>query len=212
MRICKIIRTRRGRFALLDEQGQTMLSADAETLHKHRIQEGSLLDAAGLADLLAETEARCAKDTGLRLLAMRSHARQELYQKLCRRYHEQAAAAAVEKLQQLGLLDDEQFARKNAQALAARHHSAQDIRARLLLRGVSRETVQAVVDDLQLDSQSDCEHLLRSRYRTKLLKGKTEQVLAALARRGFPYRQARCALEQVCSELEQELQEEAQEA
>ena len=74
MTVTRISETKKGRFALFDEEDEFLFSVDGETLHKHGIREGCALDGAALAALRFDSDTRRAKDKALRLLAVRDHA------------------------------------------------------------------------------------------------------------------------------------------
>ena len=71
MRIGKITATKRGRYALFDEDGQFLFSVDGETLLKNNIAEGTALTAPALCARREESDERRAKDKALRLLSLR---------------------------------------------------------------------------------------------------------------------------------------------
>ena len=204
MTISRITETKRGRFALFDEEDAFLFSVDGETLHHHHIREGCALDAAALASLRADSDERRAKDKALRLLAVRDHASQELYEKLCRDFDAHTAAAAVAAMDRLGLLDDEAFARRYAQQLAAQNKSRRQIVEKLTQRGIDRGLAEQAADECAEACEGACLALVRKSYRSKLAAGGREKVLAALARRGFSYGEARDAVECVLNELEKE--------
>lgn len=195
MQVSRITQTKRGRWALFDEEGGFLFSLDGETLLKNHIAEGSLLSAADLGELRAQSETRKAKDKALAYLALRDHAAGELYDKLCRKFDPQSSAAAVAEMQRLGMIDDEAFARRRAAYLAGRSKSRREIEAHLLEKGIDRQTVGAVLEELQLDGSGACYAIVCKNYRSRLARGEQDKVLAALARRGFSYREARDAVE-----------------
>ena len=98
-----------------------------------------------------------ARDSALETLAGQEISANMLYERLCRRYTEQAAAAAVAEMVQLDYVNDARYAE-------ARAHS--------LLADRKRRSAAA---------------LGNSRYRIKLAIGRRDLVVAALQRRGFAY-------------------------
>ena len=197
MTVTCISETKKGRFALFDEEDEFLFSVDGETLHKHSIREGCALDGAALAALRFDSDTRRAKDKALRFLAVRDHASGELYQKLCRDFDEHSAAAAVAEMARLDLLDDESFACRYASQLAARGKSVRQIAMKLEEKGIDRGAAQRALEGA-------CLALVRRSYRAKLAAGQRDKVLAALARRGFSYGEAKDAVERVLTELETE--------
>lgn len=143
----------------------------------------------------------------MELLALRDHAAGELYQKLCRKFDPHSAAAAVAKAGELGLLNDENFARRRAAELLRKRKSRREILQDLAAKGIDRDTAAAAVEALAPEVGLDGEEaedpdlvsaraLLERQYARKLAEGKTQQVAAALARRGFSHTVIRAAMEE----------------
>lgn len=203
IQITGIRKTKQGRFALFDENG-FLFSLDSETFFTHTIEEGMTLTPRQLGELRAVSATRKAADKALEYLSLRDYASGELYQKLLARFDEHSAAAAVAKAAELGLLNDENFARHRAKYLFGRHKSRREIARHLAEKGVDRETADRVLEELYEAGQPSggpspeaaaVLALLRKSYAQKLAGGRRDLVLAALSRRGFSYAAVREALE-----------------
>lgn len=203
--ITRISRTKKGRFALFCDSG-FLFSVDDETFFGEHLAEGMTLDDAELDELLRKSDARRAKDKALGYLAAREHASGELFQKLCRDFDEHTAAAAVAKMDELGLLDDGAFARRAAEWLLSKNKSRSEILRWMDGRGVDRELARQTLEQLFEERQADAPEglgpdgaaalcLVEKQYAAKLTAGKKQNVLAALARRGFSSGDARRAVE-----------------
>lgn len=157
---------------------------------------------------LAETEksadAAAAREKALDLLTGRDFACAELYERLCRRFTGQAAAAAIAQVQQLGFLDDEKYAAQKARSLLGQHKSRRAIAETLRRKGLDKAQIDAALAALyepetdggaEEDPEAGAAAALVARhYARKLAEGRQDLVLAALARRGFSYQTARRAL------------------
>lgn len=196
MTIGNIKKTKQGRFALFDADGEFLFSIDAETLAKHHVREGMALDAAALAHLKEQSDTRKAKDKALGYLSLRDYASGELYDKLRTKFDARTAAAAVAEMQRLDLIDDENFARHRARYLAGQNRSAREIRRKLAEKGLDRDTIDAALDELAPDETAACRAVIEKSYLGKLRAGGRDKVIAALARRGFGYGSIKAALEQ----------------
>lgn len=131
------------------------------------------------------TPARAAAES---MLARRSYSTQGLFEKLLEKgYEEPEAAAAVERLTELGYLDDEAYARSMADSLARRGYGARRIKQTLRHKGVDSE----LADETLSEEDSDDVDSRIDRWLTKLCKqhppDRKEQsrLSAALFRRGF---------------------------
>lgn len=218
VRITRIQKTKKERFALFCGDA-FLFSVDAETFFTRHLEEGMVFEPWELEGLRAVSETRKAADKALQYLSMRDYASGELYQKLCQRFDEHSAAAAVAKAAGLGLLNDEAFARHRAKALLQRNKSRREIARHLAEKGIDREMIDTVLEELYEPQQPEPDGgpdpetasalaLLRKSYARKLAEGKRENVLAALARRGFSWSAVREAL--ALYEDEEEQAEEAE--
>lgn len=131
---------------------------------------------------------RRALDKAMEYLSLRDHSSGELYDKVRKKLEDdRAAAAAVARCVELGLINDEAFARHRAKYLLARHKSPPQIRAHLAEKGVDRQIAAQVLEELfEEESPADAVYQLLCRsYGRKLAAGKRQNVIAAMARRGF---------------------------
>jgi regulatory protein len=143
-------------------------------------------------------------ERALGLLAVRPRSRRELQDRLLRAGFEEAEVADVlDRLQNVGLIDDEAFARAVAeQAFGIRRSGARAVRSALAAKGVDAETTAAVIEELGGGEEERALGLARSRLTR--LRGVTPErayarLVGLLARRGYPpataRRAARLALE-----------------
>lgn len=138
-----------------------------------------------------------ALDTGLRLLARRAHSRVELLLKLTRRGYEGGAIrAALRRLQELGYLDDQAFAR----SFVRRRGSVRGPRAlsaELAARGVERTEVDAALADFgEAEQVAAATRIAERLYASKPSHGHREildEIGTKLVRRGFSVAVARAA-------------------
>ncbi len=204
MEITRISQTKKGRFALFSG-GEFLFSLDPETFFAQRLAEGDDLAADELEQLRQKSDLRKAKDKALAFLAAREHAAGELYQKLCRDFDEHTAAAALARMDELGLLNDEAFARRAAAWLLGKNKSRSEILRWMDGRGIDRSLAGRVLEEVYAERQADAPEgfgpdgavalrLVEKQYAAKLAEGKKENVLAALARRGFSATDARQAV------------------
>jgi len=128
-------------------------------------------------------------DAGLRLLGRRAHSSTEMRRKLARRgYSESDVQAAVERLVELGYLDDRSFAeghvRRRSSVLGPRALSAE-----LAARGVDRAVADLAIGDFdegsQLESATRLAERLCARKTVAGYRELLDSVGPKLLRRGF---------------------------
>ena len=138
-----------------------------------------------------------ALDAGLRLLARRAHSRVELLLKLTRRGYDSAAVGtALKRLEELGYLDDQAFAR----SFVRRRGSVRGPRAlsaELAARGVDRAQVDTAVAEFgeaeQLAVATQIAERLYARRPSPGYREMLDDVGTKLVRRGFSVSVARAA-------------------
>lgn len=202
-RLTEISETKRGRYALFFD-GEFAFSLDEGTFADAGLHKDDELEPWQIEDLRKKSDTRRALDKAMDLLALRDHAAGELYDKLCRKFDPHSAAAAVAKAGELGLLNDEDFARRRAAELLRKRKSRREILMDLNKKGIDRDTATAVVEALG-DEEEDpdlasARALVERQYASKLAQGKEPQVAAALARRGFSHRVIRTVLQEARDE------------
>jgi regulatory protein len=137
-------------------------------------------------------------ERALGLLAVRPRSRRELELRLLRAgFDEQEVAEVLGRLQGVGLIDDQAFARAVAEhAFGTRLSGSIAVRQALGVKGVSGETVDAVVAELGDGEEERAVALARSRVGR--LGGLPPEkafgrLVGLLARRGYPSSVARRA-------------------
>ena len=130
----------------------------------------------------------------------------ELRQRLARHRHPPAAIeATIQRLLNVGLLDDGAYARQFGRSrLAAGRTAPARVERELVQRGVDRQTAAAALQDVLTEDAVDVETLLDEtlRHRAKALAKldtgtRRRRLYAYLARRGFNPDEIRRALERL---------------
>lgn len=137
-------------------------------------------------------------ERALGLLAVRQRSRRELERRLLGAGFEATEVAdTLERLERVGLIDDEAFARSVAEhGVEHRSESGRMIARRLASAGVAPETAAGVLADLGDDEQERADELARSRVArlASLEPAKAYQRLSSfLVRRGYGFDVARRA-------------------
>lgn len=150
-----------------------------------------------LTELLNAVSFRRAYNKGLDFLSRRPYGTKELIKKLCEKGHEKASAEkACERLTELGLLNDEEFARILANDLLERkNYSIKRIKQELIFRGIDREIVENTVELLDNDPVPRIIMLVKKKYINKIddEKGR-KRTIDALMRLGYSYSDIKTAL------------------
>jgi regulatory protein len=137
-------------------------------------------------------------ERALRLLAVRQRSRRELERRLVQAgFEADDVANELERLQAVGLLDDEAFARAVVEGkMGSRGESRRVVAGRLARAGVASDVARLALDEAPEGEQERCDRLAAARIGR--LGGVAPEVAyqrlsAFLVRRGYPYGVAQAA-------------------
>lgn len=190
------IEPRRKGLSALYLDGELAVNLDTETLLKFGCKPGRELDDEQLHGLIAASDARRAEEKALYLLEHRSHSQKELADKISRVTSREAAEAAAERMAELGLVNDEEYARGLAAELLVRKgYSASRTRQELLQKGIDRELAEQIVEEAAPDPIEKILELIQKKYIRALDDEKSRRrTVAALQRLGYRWDDIRTAL------------------
>ncbi len=169
--------------------GEYAVSIDTVTLAASGFREGSEIDDDQLHDLIETSNVNRAKEKALYLIEYRARTRKEIEDKLKIEYGEKAAVTAVERLQELGLIDDEGFAKEYAyQLLVKKKYSEKRTLYEMLKKGIDKELAEEIIEELGIDPEEQIRYLLETKY-AKLMndEGNRKKVVSTLAGMGFSW-------------------------
>ena len=202
MKITAIKREKGHLSRLTFENGESLL-IDSDLCAEKCLHEGDTLSPEDKKRLLTESDYLRAKARAIRLLDRYTYTESRLLRKLKETgFPEEAAKRAVERLKELGLINDREFALTAAEDLSRRGVSKRAAYAKLLSKGISAKTAKEATEAVAFDEGGQLKELIERRYKNKLAAGETQKVFAALIRKGFSYGAVREALKKYSEEIE----------
>ncbi len=203
MRIVSIEHQKRGRSARLTlEDGQTLL-IHRDLVLDAGLRQGGTLEPAALEELLARQASQTAMSVALRLIAYRPRSEAELRAKLAARgLHGQIIGQTIDRLRELSLLDDEDFAHswvdsRNKNSPRGKHLLALELRQ----KGVQPQTAAGALTAVDEDEAAYRAGSRRARLlRTASLEEFRRRVGEFLLRRGFSYETAATTVQRLWQE------------
>ena len=197
MTITAIEPKRKGLSALYID-GEFALKLDTETILAHRIDVGDTIDDETLKELINSSDIKRAKDKAMWLISYRDYAKKELIDKVAKDSSVDAATRAVERLEELGLINDECFARRYATDLInLKHLSSFGAKRKLLEKGIDRDLADAVIDELDYDVDENITAIIDKKYAKNLFDEKgRRRCVNGLMRLGYSYSDIKSALSQ----------------
>ena len=196
------VRERRGK-ARIWVDGEFWAEIDAEVALERGLREGVALGLEELDGARAAGERALAMNRALHFLGYRARSRREVHDRLRRYgYGEETVEGVVGRLEDLGYLDDEEFAR-TATREKARRYGPRRVSADLRRSGVDAELAQNVVDE-EFAGRSELEEARSAaarRYNRGGSDAEARRVYGFLVRRGYS--------SEVCAEVAREYREAA---
>ena len=176
--------------------GEEALKLDTETLEVNSVKIGMNITDEELYELIQKSEARRASEKALYLLERRSHSKKELKDKISRVTGKEAAEAAAQHMEDIGLVNDEDFARMYARELFERKkYGAGRVKQELLQKGIDRDFIDVVIDEFGGGSVGKIREILERKYPNYAADEKVKRrAFAALQRMGYRYDEIKSAL------------------
>ena len=169
--------------------GEFAMKLDTEVLLAHRFDVGREIDDDDLHACLQESEMKRCKDKAMWLISFRDHSRRELFDKLRRDYDDETCEAAVGRMEELGLIDDERYAKRySADLVNIKHLSERGVRQKLREKGIDRDLIDEIIDGLFIDEEEQIRAVIKKKYARVLQDEKgRRRAVNTLTRMGFSY-------------------------
>lgn len=190
------IRPRRKGLSAVYIDGEYALSLDTQTLLEHRIDIGREFDDEELHDLIESSNERRAKEKALWLISYRSHSKKELRDKISRTCDRQSAEKAVERMEELGLVNDRDYAERCAQTLIfTKHMSKRGAAMELRHKGIESEIIDEVLDDIEVDEREQIQAVIERKYPKIDDEKIRRRAVSALQRLGYGWEDIKAVIE-----------------
>lgn len=180
--------------------GEYLLTVDEDFWFSSGYISGDEIDDGDLAAFKEAAGSRLAFNSAMFSLDIRDHSEREIRQKLSRKFDEQSVDSAVEKLIDLGLINDRRYAELLTRELFERKkYGKSRVRSELFKRGIASDIISEVIDSYEEESQTDnverIVDIIRKKYYNKMVDEKSRQkVVAALVRLGYSFSDIRQAM------------------
>ncbi len=197
MRTVTQVQPRRHSLVALFLDGEWAADIDKETWLRSGLRVGQTLSEDDLEDLMERSQMHRANEKALYLLEYRSHSKRELVEKIRPLYGEEAAQAAADRMEEIGLVNDEEFARQYAQQLLERKRLAPSRAVfELTRKGIDRELAQELVEELCEDDPQDVIRAIVERKYARCLSDEKglRRTVQGLQRMGYRYEDIRSVL------------------
>ena len=195
------VEPRRKQMCALFIDGEYVMNLDAQTLIENRFDVGREIDDDELKDIIDKSNERRAKEKALWLISYRSHSKKELFDKLIRGFDEASAQKAVDRMEELGLINDEEFAKLYARKLVnGKKMSVKAAEFELYHKGIDKITAEQVLGELEYDPQTQIIEFITKKYKNIQDEKIKRRAVAALQRKGYSWEEIKQAIESLVSE------------
>lgn len=203
MKIIEIKRDKKHTAKVCFDNGKSF-NFDLDYLNDICFHEDDEIDEQTLEFHIKESDYIRAKSRGMWFLDRADYSEKTLYEKIVVGGISTAAAArAVARLKELGLIDDKKFAMRLAQQMSDANISKREASAKLYNKGISKDIIKSVLDETVFDELSQLEAIIQKKYRAKMHnKNDIQKVYAALIRKGFSYSAVSDAIKKYTREIE----------
>lgn len=197
------IEPRRRQMCALFIDGEYVMNLDAQTLIENRFDVGREIDDDELGEIIEKSNERRAKDKALWLISYRSHSKKELFDKLRRDFDEYSAQKAVDRMQELGLINDGEFAKAYARKLVyGKKMSLRAAELELRRKGIDNITAEQVLSELEYDAQTQIIEFISKKYRNIEDEKVRRRAVAALQRKGYGWDDIKQAIESMSGDFD----------
>ncbi len=179
--------------------GEEAVKLDREVFLRAGLRPGDQISDEELHQLILDSDARRAKEKALYLLEHRNHSKRELTEKIARTAASwEAAEAAAGQMEELGLVDDQVYARDRAREMFLRKRwGPLRVKQELRRKGIDGELIEELLEEYrQRDEGGLVAENVRAVLETKYSGWREDEkqrrrAFAALQRRGYSYEEIR---------------------
>ena len=189
------IEPRRKAMSALYIDGEYVMNLDTQTLIDNRFDVGREINDEDLHEIIQLSNERRAKEKALWLISYRDHSSKELTEKIRRTCDEVSAQKAVERLEELGLVNDEAFAHRYArQLLFTKHMSKKAAVYYLVQKGIDKDLAEEVLNEIPVDTNEEIRAVINKKYKNITDEKTKKRAVAALQRLGYRWEDIKSVL------------------
>lgn len=176
--------------------GEYAMNLDTQVLYECCVKIGTTLDDDELKELIDKSDYKRAKERALWLLSGRDYSKKQLIDKIKKDSPPEVAAEVCERMEELGLVNDESYARRYASDLLnIKKMSKRGAKFKMIERGIDRDLCDEILDEFDVDPVRQIADIIERKYADKLddEKGRRRTV-AALQRLGYGWGDIKSAI------------------
>ena len=166
--------------------GEYAVTVDTMTFLSTGKKVGSEITDEELYELIETSKFNRAKEKALYLIEYRNRTKKELSDKLIPLFGESASTLAIERLEELGLINDESYAREYAEILLNKKgFSRQRALFEMMKKGIDKDIAEEILDELEPEPVEQIKQLLETKFARKLSNEKDAKTVNSLKAMGY---------------------------
>lgn len=193
------IRPRRKGLSQLYLDGEAAVKLDTQIVLQEGLRLGMELTDDALYELIQKSDHRRATEKALYLLEFRARSKKELQDRITQSaVPAEAAAQAVNRMEELGLVNDEAYARQLAETLFSyKHYGPRRVRQNLVQKGIERTLIDEILMDYEdFDTVGSAREILLRKYPGYQEDEKIRRrAYGGLQRLGYGYAEIKAAMQ-----------------
>ena len=173
-------------------------------ISEYSLKEDMTIPQSALDEIIFQNNYRRAKERAFYLFDYRDHSYKELYDKLIKNYSEDVCDAVMEKMCELGLINDKKYAEKLARQLfEVKRVGKYKAKFEMQKKGIDKEIIDEILDEYEDDTTERLKELVEKKYIRYLTDKKgVQKVFNALVRCGYSYSDIREVINEYLDEVE----------
>jgi regulatory protein len=194
----------KGNTYCVEIEGEDNIYLHSSIISEFHLKSEMIIPQSALEEIIFQNDFRKAKERALYLLDYRDHSYKELYDKLRRNYSPEICNAVMEKMIEIGVIDDRKYAERYARYLfEVKRAGKYKARAEMLKKGIDKEIVDEFLEEYEEDTQERLKELVEKKYARYLTDEKgVQKVFNALVRYGYNYSDVREVIKEFMDEVE----------
>lgn len=194
---------RRKNMTALFIDGEYAISVDTMTFISTGKKVGSDITDDELYELIENSKISRAKEKALYLIEYRSRTKRELLDRLIPLFGENASELAVERLEQLGLINDESYAHEYAETLLFKKKFSRERAAfEMKKKGIDKYVTEEILDEISPDPVEQIQNLLETKFVRNMSDDKGRaKTINSLKSMGYRWSDIECAMSNYYEDL-----------
>lgn len=184
--------------------GEYVFTTDDEFWFTSGMKSGAKIDEEEFEEFKGRADYRLGMNKAIDLLSRRDYSYAELSRKLCEKVPPETAAQVMERVEELGLIDDEDYAEKMAEYYQqSKGMGKKGIKNQLYRRGIDGDVIERALEKLDGDEKMSAVALIRKKYYNNLKDEKgRKRVFSALVRLGYSYSDIKSAMSECAQDID----------